>query len=205
MKTKNILKNRQVALPAILISAALVAMIAGNAFANIGYNHDNFEVNPENQAHREAVKEAISSGDYSTFAELTSDKDHFSVINEGNFSSLMEIHNLRESGDREGAKALMDELGLEPPKKMRRMQKKENRQERRGEIKEAFASGDYSTFLEVAPDKLKEKVTEENFQLMVKAHELREAGDHESAKAIMDELGIKPPHKRMNRGNFQNQ
>ncbi|MBT6069338.1 hypothetical protein HOG48_06330 [Candidatus Peregrinibacteria bacterium] len=213
METKKLLKNRQFALPAILISAALVSMIAGNVFAAVGYNNsDDFEMNPEMQvkheemqAKHQAVKDAISSGDYATFAEITTDKGHFSTINEDNFSSLMEIHSLREAGDREGARSIMDELGIEKPhkgmKKMQKnMKKKENRQEHREEMKQIFESGDYNTFLEKAPEKLQEKVTEENFELMIKAHELREAGDKEGAKDIMEELGLKPPHKMMRKG-----
>lgn len=60
----------------------------------------------------------------------------------------------------------------------------------------AITNNDYDAFITAVTDTLlADKVTRENFAKFVEAHRLHEAGDHEGAKAIMDELGLTGPHK----------
>lgn len=188
--TKN---TRKTYIPAILISSALVAMVTSNAMAFSG------EQDPEREANRAAVKEAISSGDYTTFSRLTAEKDHFSVINESNFSQLQEAHAYHEAGDHESARSIMDSLGIQPPhhkgnRGPNSEARSEQRDERRELVRSAVSAGDFNAFAEAAP-KFAGNVTEANFGQLQQAHALREAGDHEGARAIMDSLGIQPPHR----------
>ena len=168
------------------VSSALFAMTAQSAFAS--------------SENREAVKEAIASGDYSTFAELTADSERFTTITADNFGQLTLAMELRQSGDHESAKEVIEELGLEPPHKRFN---REARQAQRELVRTAVSEGDFDAFVANAPDKLLEKIDADNFAQFVEAHQLRESGDKEGAKEIMEALGIKRPHKgKLRGGNF---
>lgn len=67
-----------------------------------------------NHEKADAVKTAIENNDYQAFAEATADAPFADNINEETFAKLVEAHNLREAGDHEGAKAIMEELGIHP-------------------------------------------------------------------------------------------
>ncbi|MBU0531642.1 MAG: hypothetical protein ABIG32_02630 [Candidatus Uhrbacteria bacterium] len=73
----------------------------------------------------------------------------------------------------------------------------EQRAEHRAEMKELFAAGDYEAWAEFMADKpnAAEFVTEENFNTLVEAHALLEAGDRKGARELLDAAGIKPPMK----------
>ena len=59
-----------------------------------------------------AVIEAIEAGDYGAWKEAIGDKPIAEQISEEDFSQFVEMHNLIKSGEREGAKAIADELGI---------------------------------------------------------------------------------------------
>ena len=66
---------------------------------------------------REAVKEAIENEDFNAFREAVVDTPRADLINsEADFDKLLEAHELRAAGDREGAKEIMSELGFEKHK-----------------------------------------------------------------------------------------
>ena len=70
----------------------------------------------------------------------------------------------------------------------------------REEIKSIFESNDYSTWQEIMNDrankleehvsKIRENITQENFDKMVEAHELMQSGNKEEARELMKELGF---------------
>jgi hypothetical protein len=65
------------------------------------------------QAHHEAVESAIESGNYTAFLEAVKDTPMAEVINtEAEFKKLQEAHELRESGDFDEAREIMEELGM---------------------------------------------------------------------------------------------
>lgn len=73
----------------------------------------------------------------------------------------------------------------------------ELRQARHEALRVAITNNDYEAFKNAIVDTpLADKVSTENFAKFVEAHRLHEAGDHDGAKAIMDELGIKGLHKK---------
>jgi len=111
---------------------------------------------------------------------------------------LQEARELRESGDREGAQELLKNIGVDL-KTLRadRKMHKEEMKKKHDEIKSAIENNDYDLFKELTADApIKDDVTQEIFAKMVEAHELRENGDIEGAKAIMEEIGFAPhgPH-----------
>ncbi len=75
------------------------------------------EKQAEMEAHREAMQTAMENGDYNTWKKLIEEKQAkrvniLDIINEDNFDKLVEMHNLKQAGDMEGAKMIADELGL---------------------------------------------------------------------------------------------
>ncbi len=73
--------------------------------------------------------------------------------------------------------------------------------EHRGQIHTLIESGDYEAFKTLtAGHPFGEEITQEQFTKLQEAHRLRASGDHEGARAIMDELGFKPPHQGMHKG-----
>lgn len=96
--------------------------------------------------HREEIHEAIEEGDYATFVSLVGeDAKILGVINANNFTQLQELHQLREAGDREGAKALAEELGL--PGKKGHGNKPQLTDEQKEAVKAALEANDYDAFL----------------------------------------------------------
>lgn len=62
----------------------------------------------------DAVRTAIENNDYQAFVKATANAPFADKVTEEMFSKMVEAHNLRASGDLEGAKAIMDELELPP-------------------------------------------------------------------------------------------
>ena len=66
------------------------------------------------------ILEALDSGDYYTFVETIESfevvPEAFEIVTEENFDTFVAMHQAMKDGDRETAKALADELGLEKPK-----------------------------------------------------------------------------------------
>ena len=145
-----------------------------------------------NRENFEAIKEAIATNDYSTWFELMSDHPKAEdFINEVNFTKLVEAYRLKESGDIEGAKVIMEELGLKRPGGERKGDRK-HRRERRPEIREAIQAGNYDAWAELMSDhpRADEFVSQETFDLLQQALELMEAGDKDAAKEIFEQLGL---------------
>jgi hypothetical protein len=68
------------------------------------------------KAEHEAVKAAVEANDFAAFKTATADSPMASEIDtEEEFKKLVEAHNLREAGDVDGARAIMEELGLKGP------------------------------------------------------------------------------------------
>lgn len=68
------------------------------------------------QAQHEAMKTAIDAKDFVAFTKAIKDSPLALIIDtEDEFNKFIEAHKLMESGDREGAKEIMDELGMKGP------------------------------------------------------------------------------------------
>jgi hypothetical protein len=65
-----------------------------------------------NLDNREDMKAALDANDYNAWLEAVGDGPLAEIINQENFSQLVEMHNLLEAGDKDGAKAIAEELGL---------------------------------------------------------------------------------------------
>jgi hypothetical protein len=102
-------------------SVLVVLLVAGMAFAS-GIDQDSQSTGPRVAPEiHEQIVEALETGDYALWLQVHEDNDLpvrpeiAEVINEENFDSFAELHEAMRSGDRETAKAIADELGLEKP------------------------------------------------------------------------------------------
>lgn len=67
----------------------------------------------ERKEHQAALQSALEDNDYDAFLEAIENSPLASVIDtEAEFNTFVEAHELMRSGDREGARELMEELGL---------------------------------------------------------------------------------------------
>ena len=63
------------------------------------------------KAKHEAIRTAVENNDYDAFVAAT-EGTPMADIDADTFAKMVEAHNLREAGDHEGARALMEELGI---------------------------------------------------------------------------------------------
>jgi len=128
---------------------------------------------------REAIHEAIEEGDYSTFVSLVGDDAKIlGTINANNFTQLQEIHQLREAGDHEAARALASELGLEHRGKHgQKGNRPQLTEEAREAVKAALDAGDYNAFIAAHGEdsNIAEKVDTEKFANMIERHAQKQA------------------------------
>ena len=108
--------------------------------------------------------------------------------------ALEEIKELHEAGDHDAAHTLMVEHEIPARKQKRERGPKDP--EKRAAVLEALENNDYDAFLSIHEDApFADKLTEEHFNKLVEAHELRAAGDLEGAREIMKELRPHKPHR----------
>ncbi len=173
---------------AILTAVIAVIGISVSTYASEGglFGHRGFMNND-----REAINEALDANDYEAWKELVGDKVEKNITSE-NFTRFVEAHELMQSGDKEGALEIFEELGVQKLRGDRGGMNREGNQD----IRDAIENNDYDAFVEATIDKpISEQVTPENFAKFVEAHELMQSGDMEGAKEIFEELGIKGPRE----------
>ncbi len=71
----------------------------------------------ERKISHEAVRTAVENNDYNAWVKAIADRPIADVITEDNFSQLVEAHTLRDAGDMEGAREIMEELGIDKHQK----------------------------------------------------------------------------------------
>lgn len=102
---------------------------------------------------------------------------------------LDQMHDLRMDGKFDEANALREQSGL--PQMGRGRGQSAEMQAHREVVQTALENNDYQAFLTAIDGTPREEgMTPEIFAKMREAHTLREAGDFDGARAIMDELGI---------------
>ena len=78
---------------------------------------ERFEARLDRHEHRGVIKEALENDDYNAFVELTEDASFADQVDEDFFEALQEAHELRAEGDKEGAREVLEEAGIELPQK----------------------------------------------------------------------------------------
>lgn len=112
-------------------------------------------------------------------------------------SALEEAHELRMDGaERDEVHAVLEDAGIDfDTMKDVREATHEYRETMREKVHEALENNDYEAFLEAVQGSPLEDIidTENEFDQFMEAFDLRQAGDYEGAREIMDELGIERP------------
>jgi len=120
---------------------------------------------------KQALDAALKSGDFTAFTELTANAPFADELTPEAFAKLVESHTLMEAGDMDGAKNILKDLDLHFPMP-------------------ALHHG----FEEHEPWKV--ELTDEQKDLLDQAHILRQSGDHEGARAIIESLDLPHPPRR---------
>ena len=112
------------------------------------------------------------------------------------FEIMIDVHELLEEGERGEARELARENDLRMPGR---------RHGHRGhmgpEAREALMNGDYGSFLEAMEDRpWSEEIDEDDFELMVRIHELKSGGNHEEAREMMEDNDLWPGRGRGGKG-----
>ncbi len=113
-------------------------------------------------------------------------------LSEDQISAFEEAKELRESGDKDGARDVLEEAGIDESvmEKLRDVMKGQH-----SAVKTAVENNDFEAFkAAVAGSPLADIIdTSEEFAQFVKAHNLMKDGNKDDAKSIFEELGIKGP------------
>lgn len=108
-------------------------------------------------------------------------------------SAFETAHELRKEGDKDAARETLASAGIDL-KTMESVREAmhEYKDAMRSAIHEALENNDYDAFkIAIEGSPLSDIITTEaDFELFKEAHNLREQGEHEEAKAIMEELGV---------------
>jgi hypothetical protein len=125
-------------------------------------------------------------------------------LTDSQVSALEEAHELKTEGvDSADVKTFLEDNGVDADMmKQLREAGREYRNEQREEVHAALENNDYEAFVTaVADSPLASAIaTEADFETFKAAHELKEAGDHEGAKELMEELDIERPEGRGHKG-----
>lgn len=120
--------------------------------------------NNKTRPNKIAIENALDSGDYTTFKNLTSGNTQLGniEITQEIFLKLVEAHRLRKAGDKVGAEKIMTELGLKKPDHARM-------------------------------ERFFQNLTPTQKEILAQAKALADAGKTEEAKVLLTNAGIKIP------------
>lgn len=181
-----------------MAALALPVLLFGVLGASYAFAADFSELTEEQKTALEQARDLRETGDYEGARELLESADlpergkgKFEDLTDEQKVVLEEAKILRESGDEEGAKQILEDAGIEHFSGHHGM-----RGGKGGAIREAVTNNDYDAFVEATQNSpFADLVSEDLFATLKEAHELHEAGDHEGARALMEESGLPlPPH-----------
>jgi DNA-binding transcriptional MerR regulator len=128
-------------------------------------------------------------------------------LTDSQISALETAHEMRVDGaEREEVRTYLEDAGLDQETmKEVRTAVREYRDEVRKAVQEALENEDYDAYLEAVADTPRAGLidSESEFEKLLEAHELREAGDHEGAREIMSELGFEKPEGYGHKGGMR--
>jgi Spy/CpxP family protein refolding chaperone len=131
------------------------------------------------------VREAIENGDYQAWADLMNERPNANeLINEETFAKLQEMHELMQAGDKDAAKKIADDLGVQ------RFGKKGAANQQFQAIKEAITNKDYEAWAELMGElpRYEGEIDQATFDKHVELNELTQR-----IKVLKEELGLIKP------------
>jgi len=130
----------------------------------------------------ESVK-AVEQGDFNAWRDAVAPK--------ATFDALVKANKLKADGDLKGAKAVLDEAGVKGPMGGGQHMMFRGESQNHEAIHAAIENNEFTAWKAAMADlpNADKFVTEENFNSMVKMHELKESGDKEGLRTLrMDRL-----------------
>jgi len=95
----------------------------GKNFEQIPFQAREFSKRGAMRSHREAVHLAVEAGDYTAFLIATADAPFAHEITQDQFNLMVAAHQLRQAGDYEGARVIMEDAGFVRPHRLSREHK----------------------------------------------------------------------------------
>lgn len=114
-------------------------------------------------------------------------------LTDDQIAAFEEARELREDGDKDGARDVLKEEGVDlAAMQSVRQALHEYKHEKHDAMHDALEADDYGAFMEaIADSPLADIITDEDdYELFKEAHELKEAGDMAAAKELFEELGF---------------
>lgn len=184
---------------------ALALLIGGMGMVSAAEGNRTGEPCEHKGQHRGEMGQIFSDGDFDAFLSKLEERGIEVNIDEDMFEELAELHEEAREGDKEDREELRERMKELFPNRGEHGERGERgeRPERNEAAHAAVLAGDYSAWLEATADneRVQEKINESNFARLSEAANLRAAGDHDGAKEIMEELGLKRPgHGKFQRG-----
>lgn len=132
-------------------------------------------------------------------AEVLRKPPMFENLTAAQQSVLEEAHELHKQGKDEEAIELLEEAGIELPDPKEFKERHGERKAHMEKFKTLIEQDDFESFQDlVAGTPMADIIdTEEKFEALVQAHELRIEGKHDEAKEILEEAGLKPFGKKV--------
>jgi len=149
----------------------------------------------------QAIEAAIAKGDFAAWRSAMSDIDSEGALADAltreNFTIVVEAYGLEQNGDIDGAMELLRDSGLPMGLDMRAMRSGgglDLAQEDRAALSQALENADYGAWKAVMEkaddDKTAGLLTEEKFNLIVRAYRLEKSGDVSGAMTLLRNSGI---------------
>ena len=188
------MKNLKSLMPVLVLSAAVVALTAGSLTVYAHQLNKKGKVNNPDQVgfqiDRQAIKQAILNNNYDAWKKTMSANSNLTdKITEENFNKLVKFHQLIKEGKKDEAEALLKETGLGA--KNFDHKKIVGRQFNNDAVRQAIANNDYSAWKEaVANMPGADKITQADFDNMVKLHRLIKEGKNDEVKQLKTQLGM---------------
>ncbi len=165
----------------ILVSSFVTVVAVGT----IGVSVANANFNPKNQRQTSA-HEALKNNDLKTFKEVMGDCPMAQQVDTTkDFEAMTLSYNLRQEGKYKEASEVLQRVGIEHPGHI-------NNYGPQADIRNAIENNDWMEFQEATENKNVGNIinTQEKFDALVEAHELRNDGRSEEADEIIKELGV---------------
>ncbi len=209
---------------------------ARDVLVNAGIDQETMDslreaMHEERDANREAINSAVEADDYDAFLAAIEGTPLADVINsEADFEQYAKAYELMKSGDKDAAKEIFDDLGIERPEGGRGGEMGERRNiedapfwselssSEQAAIKDAIEAGDHDKVREILdnagiemPDKANGPMSENNIEKAPFWDELSSSEqealktalanhDQDEVKSILDSAGVERPERAEGQG-----
>jgi hypothetical protein len=184
-----------------IIGAAAMSLVMGSSvvYANAADNMAGRAGHAPGvtREYMQAERQALEGGDFAAWkaaVEAAGSTRILEKINESNFSRYAQAFHLRESGNEEGARAILDELGLGDYGRGPLRKGVGLSPEDQAGLEQALVNADYEAWKasmeKGANEEARQFISEEDFNVLVRAYKLEVSGDRAGARDLLDEAEL---------------